>query len=99
MIIIKAILQAKKGQEKALEAATSAMIPQVQNEPGALVYALHRAADNPGRFFFYEKYADQAAVDFHMATPYLKELLQKVEGLLAEPPDIEFYEEITAVKR
>jgi quinol monooxygenase YgiN len=73
---------AKKGKEKELEEALSAMIPNVQNEEDTLQYSLHRSRNNPGKFFFYEKYKDQAAFDFHCSTSYFKELFSKTPGLL-----------------
>ena len=98
MIVISAVFQAKPGCEAELESALRAMIAPVGKESGVLDYALHRAPDDAARFFFYEKYRDQAAVDLHLATPYLKALLDKVPALCAGAPVIEFYEPLASIR-
>jgi quinol monooxygenase YgiN len=99
MIILKAVLQAKKGEEAELEKELRAIIPHVQAEPGTLVYTLHRSRKDPCRFMFYEKYSDRAALDFHAATPYLKNLFSKFDSLLEKKPDVELFEELAGIKR
>jgi len=97
MIVVSAVFQAKPGCEAELESALRAMIAPVGKESGALDYAVHRAQNDAGRFFFYEQYKDQAAVDLHMATPYLKALLDKVPALCASAPVVEFYEPLASI--
>lgn len=99
MVVISAVLKAKAGREKELEALLQAMIPLVQQEEGTVEYVLHRAQKDSGKFFFYEKYRDQAALEHHMGTPYLKELFKKTADLLAEKPEVEFYEDIASIQR
>lgn len=99
MIILVAALSAKPGKESELEAVLTAIIPKVEAEEGTLQYVLHRSANDPGKFLFYEKYADKAALDFHGSTPYLKELFKCTAELLSEKPTISLYEEIAAIKR
>ena len=98
MIVVSAVFQAKPGCEAELESALRAMIAPVGKESGAIEYAVHRAQDDGGRFFFYEKYRDQAAVDLHMATPYLKALLAKVPALCASAPVVEFYQPLASIR-
>lgn len=99
MIILSAYFQAKPGQEAALETALRGMIPHVQQEPGAITYALHRSHETAGHFFFFERYADQDALDAHMAKPYLRSLLDEVAPLLAKPVGVETFTEIAAIAR
>lgn len=99
MIILVAALSAKPGKEQELEAALTSIIPQVEAEEGTLQYILHRSTKEPGKFLFYEKYADKAALDFHGSTPYLKELFKGTADLLSEKPTISLYEEVAAIKR
>lgn len=98
MIVIAATFQAKPGCEAELEKALRAMIAPVAREDGAVEYALHRSPKDAGRFFFYEKYRDQAAVEFHSATPYLKNLLESVPALCATAPSVEFYEPLISIR-
>jgi quinol monooxygenase YgiN len=99
MIFITAVFQALPGKENELEQVLAAMIPKVQNEPGALIYALHRNDTTPGRFFFYERYRDQAALTAHGSTPYFKALLDTVKPLLAAPPVVEQLSHVAAITR
>jgi quinol monooxygenase YgiN len=99
MLVFTATLKAKSGKEKELEEVLIDMVSKVQNEEGALVYILHRARDDAGQFTFYEKYKDQEALDFHDSTPHMKELLAKLEVLLAEEIKFNHYEEIAAIRR
>lgn len=39
----------------------------------------------------------QAAIDVHMTTPHFKDLPVKLEGVIAQAPDIVLYEEIASV--
>ena len=98
-MVVIAVFHAKPGKEKELEEAFRAMFPHVRNEPGTLAYYLQRAENKPGMFLFYEKYKDKQAFDYHCATPHFQELNKNLDGLLAEPPIVEFYAEIAAMER
>lgn len=99
MIVLIALFKAKPGQEKELEQTLKAMIPEVQNEEGTTMYILNRAAADSGQFVFYEMYKDKAALEFHNSTPYFQALLKNIDGLVAEPPQIDFYEDIASISR
>lgn len=99
MIVLVATMKAKPGKETELESTLTAVIPQVEQEPGTLQYVLHRSQQEAGKFLFYEKYVDKAALDFHGSTPYLKELFKAIAGLLAEKPVIEIYEEVAGINK
>ena len=45
------------------------MFDQVANEPGALLYLMHIDPSDPNIIWFYERYADDAAFEFHSSTP------------------------------
>jgi len=96
MIVISAVLKAQAGKEKDMEEALRAMIPKVRTEEGTLVFVLHRAQNEPGKFLFYEKYKDKAAFDYHSSTPHIKELFGQIGPLLDGKPNIEMYEELAA---
>lgn len=98
MIVINAILEAKKGKEEELENLLRAMIPLVQEEEGAVVYTLHRSRNSVGKYMFYEKYKDQAAVDYHFSTHYFKDLIDKFSDLLEAEPIVDVFEEIDGIK-
>jgi quinol monooxygenase YgiN len=41
-----------------------------RQEPGCATYIPHRVESEPDTILIYEQYRDQAAVDFHRATPH-----------------------------
>jgi quinol monooxygenase YgiN len=99
MIVLIAAMKAKAGKELELENALKSVIPKVETEQGTLKYALHRSQEDAGKFLFYEKYVDKAALDFHGSTPYLKELFKTIANLLSEKPTIDLYEEIAGINK
>lgn len=99
MVVLTATFKAKPGKEAELETALKSVFPKVEQEAGTLQYVLHRSKKEAGVFFFYEAYADKAALDLHSGTPYLKELFAGMNDLLAEKPAISLYEDIAAIKR
>jgi quinol monooxygenase YgiN len=65
----------KPGKEDEALAKMRGMVENVQaNEPGALVYALHRLQDDPSELVFWEAYADDAAFKAHMGTAHMSEM-------------------------
>ncbi len=64
-------------------------------EAGCRAYQTHRSTSDPRKFFIYEQYDDQAALEFHRATPHFAE---HVQGWLipnAESRTPEFYDPLT----
>ena len=57
------------------------------SEDGCLLYALHEGPD--GRLVMIEKYADQAAVDAHVAGAGLAALSAALKDKLAAPLDVQ----------
>jgi quinol monooxygenase YgiN len=70
-IVLNVHFQAAPGHEKALGSELHAMVAPTREEPGCLAYELHFDPEDPGKFMFYEKFASQAALDLHLATPHL----------------------------
>ncbi|WP_131742126.1 putative quinol monooxygenase [Actinomadura roseirufa] len=52
-------------------------------EPGTLVYAVHKVDGQPLQRMFYELYRDQAAFDAHEKQPHTRRFLSAREELLA----------------
>ena len=98
MVVISAVLQANPGKEDKLEKLLLSLLVPVSKEADTLEYKIHRAIDTPGRFFFYEKYTDRSAIDSHIATPHFKALLSRLDGLIAQPPEIILHEELGSIR-
>jgi quinol monooxygenase YgiN len=68
--ILCAEFTALPGQEAVVAELVAALALQVREEPGNVVFDAHCVADEPGRFFVYEVYADQAAFNAHITASY-----------------------------
>lgn len=99
MTVVTALFEARPGREAELETALRELVSQVAQETGAIEYTLHRSSTSPGRFYFYERYADQAAVDTHMATPHLKRVLERVPELCATAPEVDFFDPLVSINQ
>ena len=68
MITVIAIVRAKPGMGPALEADFKDWAAVVKaKEPGTLTYTLSRSREEPELYYALETYADEAAVEAHMA--------------------------------
>ena len=94
MLIGIAQLKAIQGKGDELEKEFSKIIPKVREESGTLTYIVHRALDDPQKFFVYEKYQDEEAFKYHASTSYLREFFTAVSNMLDGRADISFYREI-----
>jgi quinol monooxygenase YgiN len=63
-------------------------------EPGCRTYQVHRSKSDPRRFFLYELYDDQAAVDAHRASPHFAEYAAGALFPMLESRSPEIYEPI-----
>lgn len=61
-----------------------------RDEPGCLRFDLIEDRDDPNRFYFYEVYRDEAALEAHRQTPHFKRYFEKSQPLLAAPPERQF---------
>ena len=66
-------------------------------EPGCLKYVLMEVIAEPGRFLTYERWTNKAALDAHMVTPDIKEIVPKLQPILAKPVSQIFLDERTGV--
>ena len=98
MLTVVAVLRAKEGKEKEMEAALLAVVPKVAAEDGTLAYVLHRDKKDPKKFLFYEKYRDKDALNRHSSTPYFLEMFGAIGPLLDGNPAIDIYEELASIK-
>ena len=68
MITVIATVRAKPGLGAELEADFRAYAEVVKkNEPGTLMYTLSRSREDPDLYYALETYADEAAVQAHIA--------------------------------
>jgi autoinducer 2-degrading protein len=58
-----------------------------KDEPGCLRFDVIQDKDGQNRFYFYEVYRDEAALEAHRQTPHFKQYFEKSRSLLAAPPE------------
>jgi len=93
-LTVLARVRAAAGKEEELYTMLTGMVQQTRTEEGCINYDLHRRQEDPALFCFYENWRSKKDLDDHFATPYLQAFLGKAGELLAEPPDITFWNKI-----
>jgi quinol monooxygenase YgiN len=94
-MVVVAKIKVKQGCEADAIAAFRKQIDFVtREEPGTLVYLLHRGRKEQRTFLFYERYADAEAFDRHGKTSAIQGLFKALQGMLDGPPSIELYDEL-----
>jgi quinol monooxygenase YgiN len=63
----------KAGEEEKCKEYIRILQEHSRREPGCVMYVGHQSTENPRKFFFYETYKDQAALDAHRAAPYFNQ--------------------------
>lgn len=82
---------AKKGQEKALEAAFGECQKATRKEKGCLAYDLLADPETPGKYAFYEKWTGVDGLAAHLKAEHTVKLLAKFGDLLEPGTTIKFY--------
>ena len=90
MIILAVNIRCKKEKVEEARAFFSSFVARARGETGCMQYELFQAQSDPQIFYFFEKWADQAAFDLHSAQPYLKEFHSRFDELLEQPNQVLF---------
>jgi quinol monooxygenase YgiN len=60
-------------------------------EPGCISHAVHVDCQNPRRLFFFEQWADEAALRAHFAVPASREFVKSLRDRVLETSGAEIY--------
>jgi (4S)-4-hydroxy-5-phosphonooxypentane-2,3-dione isomerase len=93
MVVLAVTWMAKLGHENDVVGIFGKLMEASRKEPGCSMYVVHRHKTDPRRFFIYEQYKDDAALEAHRAAPHflqfakkeLPKVADRVEGNLYEP--------------
>jgi len=93
MVVLAVTWVAKVGRETEVAELFSKLTEESRKEPGCAMYQVHRLRTEPRRFFIYEQYKDDAALEAHRNAPHflqyakkeLPKMADRVEGQLYEP--------------
>jgi len=71
-LLVIAQWEAKDGQADRVAEILSRFLPEAQREPGAKLFLISRARENPAQFLFYEPFRDEAAFKAHQDSAHFK---------------------------
>jgi len=71
-LLVVAQWEAREGQADRVADILSRFLPEAQREPGAKLFLISRAKDNPAQFLFYELFRDDAAFKAHQDSAHFK---------------------------
>jgi len=71
-LLVVAQWEAKDGEADRVAEILSRFLPEAQQEPGAKLFLISRAKDNPAQFLFYELFRDEAAFKTHQESDHFK---------------------------
>lgn len=73
IIVTKAMMQIAPDSVAAFKEVAARTVAHTLTEEGCLNYAFYQDASDSTKFFLYEEYTSQEALDYHLARPYLVE--------------------------
>ena len=93
MVVLAVTWVAKAGREVEVAELFSKLTEESRKEPGCAMYQVHRHRTEPRRFFIYEQYKDDTALETHRNTPHflqyarkdLPKIADRIEGQLYDP--------------
>jgi len=71
-LLVVAQWEARDGDADRVAEILSRFLPEAQREPGAQLFLISRAKDNPAQFLFYELFRDEAAFKAHQESDHFK---------------------------
>jgi quinol monooxygenase YgiN len=93
MVVLAVTWMAKTGRESEVAALFEKLTAESRKETGCVMYQVHKHKTEARRFFIYEQYKDDAALEAHRATAHflqfakkdLPKVADRTEGHLFEP--------------
>jgi autoinducer 2-degrading protein len=93
MLVLAVTWKAHAGKEEETARVFALLQTESRKEPGCVMYVVHRGHEDRSRFFVYEQYKDEAALEAHRATAHfqryargeLMKLGERLDGNLYDP--------------
>lgn len=70
--VVCATWKVKPGEDEAVMDLLDQISRASAEEPGCLLFWVHRSLDDPTTFFLYEQYASEAAFEAHAASDHIR---------------------------
>jgi len=77
MVVLAVTWVAKVGQEAEVAEVLAKLTVEARKEPGCAMFQVHRHRTEPRRFFIYEQYKDDAALETHRNTTHFLQYARK----------------------
>jgi quinol monooxygenase YgiN len=91
MVVLAVTWIAKPGRQSNAERLFRQLTKASRQEPGCLIYVVHRHSDDPSHFFIYEQYKDEAALEAHRQTSHFLEIARGSLLQVADRQDANLY--------
>jgi quinol monooxygenase YgiN len=88
---VVARFRARSGKEQALKSLLTALVAPTRRELGCYQYDLLENTGDPRELSFVERWDGDKALDQHLETEHVKNMLAQVGDLVEAPPDIRRY--------
>jgi quinol monooxygenase YgiN len=95
MIVLAVTWMANPGKEEEVAGAFRKLESAARQEPGCLMFVVHRHRTDPARFFVYERYRDDAAFAVHRETKHFQEYVVKALPAIGVRREGELYTPLT----
>jgi quinol monooxygenase YgiN len=91
-VVVLVSLTAHPGKEAEGERLLSELLGPTHAEEGCILYSLHRAADDPQRFAFVERWASRELLETHMGSDHISRAMEEVPNYFSAGPEIVIFE-------
>jgi quinol monooxygenase YgiN len=92
MVVLAVTWMAKLSREGEVAGIFSRLTEESRKESGCLMFQVHRHKTEPRRFFIYEQYKDDGALESHRASPHFLQYVKKDLPKIADRVDGQLYE-------
>jgi quinol monooxygenase YgiN len=84
MVVLAVTWMAHPGKENDVAGTFARLQEAARREPGCLMFIVHQHRSDPRRFFVYEQYRDDEALQQHRQSPHFQEYVAKALPLIGE---------------
>jgi quinol monooxygenase YgiN len=95
MVVLAVTWKAKPGKEVEMAATFGKLQEASRREPGCLMFVVHQHRTELGRFFVYEQYVDDGAMEAHRNSEYFQEYVVRALSGIGERLQGELYTPLT----
>jgi quinol monooxygenase YgiN len=92
MLIVTGSVTARADTLERLKEGSLEHVRRSRAEPGCISHAVYVDCENSLRLFFFERWADRAALDAHFGVPETGEFVRSLRSLAAESAGPTIYE-------